>query len=102
MFAPLVMGQNRGPASFDRTDMTFDMTDLTFDQTTYRGSINYEVKIIGGRPHLVYTVGSVTYIEQLSHSGPTQVFSISGETVIYRGRASYADVVNANVVVCEF
>jgi len=57
-----------------------------------------EIKDVAGVPHRVHNAGNVTFVTQMNYSGPERIISVRGEPVIYRGNASYADIVSAGVV----
>ena len=60
--------------------------------------ISQDLKIIKNTPHIFILGDTIIDISDYSNSGIPRGFLVNGQTVIYRGRASYADVVASKVV----
>lgn len=60
-----------------------------------------QIKPISGVPHEVREAGNVTFITQLHYNGPERVFPVSGTTVVYKGEATFADILASGVVLTD-
>lgn len=60
--------------------------------------LGQQIKPISGVPHEIREAGNITFVTQLHYNGPERIFPVSGQTVVYKGELSYADVLVSGVV----